>query len=121
MPWIYNSSNGTLAHDGEVVTTGGWAGHDAGYNNPSMEMDHNIGPIPRGDWLIGDAVDSQHLGPVALPLVPQDGTETFGRGGFFIHGASVLHPDESSHGCIILPRPVRMQIAASTDRILQVV
>jgi hypothetical protein len=56
-----------------------------------------------------------------MPLTPADGTDTFGRGGFFIHGASAIHPGESSHGCIILPRAARLQIAGSGDTDLLVV
>jgi Protein of unknown function (DUF2778) len=134
MAWVFNSTNGNLSHDGELVTDSGWAGHDAGRNNPAMEADRDIGPIPRGAWFIGEAIDSQHLGPIAMPLVPYavgddwgtalgsvDATNTYGRGGFFIHGASAINPGESSHGCVILPRVVRQQIAAGDDRILQVV
>ncbi len=121
MAWILNSSNGTLSKDGELITDLGWSGHDAGRDNPAMEQVHDIGPIPRGEWDIGDSVDSEKLGPVVMPLIPREGTVTYGRGGFFIHGASAVHPGESSHGCVILPRSVRMQIAASEDKTLQVV
>ena len=119
--WTYNSSNGTLSHDGEIVTTEGWSGHDDGRNDPSMEAHPNLGPIPRGTWEIGDAVNTDTHGPVVMPLTPAPGTLTFGRGGFLIHGASILNPAESSKGCIILPRPVRLEIAASTDKTLEVV
>lgn len=119
--WTFNSSNGTLSHSGELVAEGAWSGHDAGRNNPAMEIDANIGPIPRGTWHIGPAIDSEHLGPVAMLLTPDEGTDTFGRGGFFIHGASAIDPGESSHGCVILPRSVRVAISASDDRTLVVV
>ena len=140
MAWMYNSSNGTLSHDGTVVTTESWSGHDAGRNNPAMEQDPGIGPIPRGYWQIGGAVDSQKLGPIAMPLSPcanpndefwieaaQDlgvsipPTNTFGRFGFWMHGAEFLNPEESSHGCIILPRAVRLEVSISIDKVLEVV
>lgn len=118
--WTYNSSNGTLSHDGQIVGEG-WSGHDDGRNDPSMESHPNLGPIPRGTWEIGAAVNTESHGPVVMPLTPAADTITFGRGGFLIHGASILDPDESSKGCIILPRPVRLEIAASTDKTLEVV
>lgn len=119
--WTFNSSNGVLSHDGEIVTCDGWSGHDIGKNNPAFQAQHDLGPIPRGTWEIGQAVDTQTKGPVVMPLTPADDTNTFGRGGFLIHGASILDPAESSHGCIILPRTVRMAIAASDDKTLEVV
>ena len=119
--WVYNSADGTLRHDGELLTMTGWSGHDLGRNNPAMEEDHDIGPIPRGKWAIGGAEDGTHLGPIAMPLTALGDTNTFGRSGFFIHGASSIHPSESSHGCVILPHDIREQIDASDDRILMVV
>lgn len=121
MSWCYNQANGSLSKDGALVTDAGWSGHDAGRNNSAMEADADIGPIPRGAYYIQPAIDSEKLGPVALRLIPNDATNTYGRTGFFIHGASVLDPEESSHGCIILPRPVRIAINASQDKDLEVV
>lgn len=43
-----------------------------------------------------------------------------GRSGFLIHGDSIAHTGQASHGCIILPRSVREQIAASGDDELEV-
>lgn len=119
--WTYNSSNGTLSRNGQVVTTDGWSGHDSGRNNPAVENHIDLGPIPRGLWGIGEMVDTQSHGPCVMPLTPAEGTNTFGRGGFLIHGASVLNAAESSKGCIILPRPVRIEIAESGDQVLEVV
>jgi hypothetical protein len=56
-----------------------------------------------------------------MHLTPEDGTDTHGRGGFLIHGDSLQHTGSASHGCIILPRPTRMEIAASEDRELEVI
>jgi hypothetical protein len=119
--WTFNSSNGALAHDGALVTVLGWSGHDEGRNNPRLEDEPDIGPIPRGVWEIGPVFDSETHGPVAMRLAPAEDTKTFGRGGFLIHGASILNPGESSKGCIILPRTVRLEIAGSDDKMLEVV
>jgi hypothetical protein len=119
--WTFNSSNGCLSYAGGLIFTDGWSGHDVGRNNPTFEGARNLGPIPRGMWTIGDSIDSEKLGCCVMPLTPAEGTETFGRGGFFIHGASSQHTEESSHGCIILPRSIRMGINLSEDKELQVV
>lgn len=124
--WTYNSSNGSLSHDGILVGTG-YSGHDegddAGVNNPLLESVPNVGPIPRGLWSIEQAAPHPKLGPLALPLTPQEGTNTSGRGGFFIHGDAIEFAglEEASHGCIILARDVRQQIVDSEDADLTVV
>ena len=118
--WTYNSANGVLSHNGAVIGVG-WSGHDDGRNDPLMEAHPDLGPIPRGTWEVGPAVDREDKGPVVMALTPAEGTQTFGRGGFLVHGASATNPNESSHGCIILPRPIRVQLASSEDRTLEVV
>jgi hypothetical protein len=56
-----------------------------------------------------------------MALIPKEGTDTFGRSGFLIHGDSVAMPGTASHGCIILSRDLREQISASGDNQLEVV
>jgi hypothetical protein len=121
MPWTYNQANGALSHQGQLVTSDGYSGFGLGKNNPSLQGEPNVGPIPVGSYAIGDEIQSELLGPVALPLEPLAGTDTLGRGGFWIHGDSIQHPGSASHGCVILPRPVRLGISQSDDKVLQVV
>lgn len=104
----YSQRTGQLSGPG--ISASGYSGHQEGKNNPALETDHGVGPIPRGTWRIGAPVDHPHLGPRALPLSPAPGTETFGRSGFFVHGDSSAHPGDASHGCIVLPRNVREAI-----------
>lgn len=120
--WTFNVSAGILSHDGAVAALGVWSGHDEGRNNQAMEAHANLGPIPRGEWLIGDLIQTtESHGPYVLPLTPAEGTDTYGRGGFLIHGASAISPMESSRGCLIVPRSVRLLIAESGDKMLEVV
>jgi hypothetical protein len=120
--WIYDQASGVLSHNGQQVGTG-YSGHGPGVNNPALQSEPDVGPIPQGHWTISDAVDSPTLGPVAMPLMPNIGTETFGRGGFFIHGDSIEFAglEEASHGCIILPRSTRVEISSDWDKDLEVV
>lgn len=118
--WIYNQSNGTFSRDGEL-TGEGYSGFGAGKNNPALQDQRDVGPIPQGIYEIGPPHDTTTHGPHVMSLTPADGTDTFGRGGFLIHGDSKEHPGAASHGCIILPPDLRSKISASGDSQLQVV
>jgi len=87
-----------------------------------MQSVRNVGPIPQGDWTInGPPVNAAEHGLYVLRLGPKDGTETFGRTGFLMHGDSKSAPGTASQGCVIMPRTVREQVWNSGDRDLQVV
>ena len=127
--WTYFQATGRFEHDGVYITTGysGWDDGDnipepgEGKNNPDMQAVRNIGPIPVGQYTIGPAYQHETKGPIVMRLTPKEGTDTLGRSGFLVHGDSLRAPGTASHGCIILNRTVRTQIAASTDRDLEVV
>jgi hypothetical protein len=116
--FTYNQSTGLLTRDGTMIAAG-YSGHGDGRNNPAMEATRLVGPIPCGLYHIGPAFHaSTTLGPVAMRLMPVS-HDALGRSGFFIHGDSVK--GDASHGCIVLPRPVRLFIAHSGDKDLTVV
>lgn len=119
MTWTYRQSNGELSKDG-TFEGNGYSGTAAGRNNPDMQAVQNVGPIPRGSYIIGHWYnDFQKLGPCVMALDALPGTETFGRNLFRIHGDNKNH--DASHGCIILGPTLRAMIASSTDRQLDVV
>jgi hypothetical protein len=120
MPWNYRISTGQLRRPDGSEAAIGYAGRDEGLNNPAAEAIANTGPIPDGWWIIGTATNHPTCGPVALPLAPDRGTNTRGRDGFYIHGDNQAMNHTASHGCIILPRVVRQELAASNDRRLLV-
>lgn len=114
--WIYEQATGRLTRSGELIATG-YSGLGEGKNNPAMEMVHGVGPLPCGAYQIGKPEDTIEHGPHVLPLKPSPETDTFGRGGFLIHGDSV-DPDRrgsASHGCIIVPRTVRELISSASN------
>jgi len=119
----YNQANGNLSKDGQLLGVG-YSGHGSGVNNSAMQNVPDIGPIPQGLWAIGSVI-AEHptLGPYVLPLSPQEGTETFGRSGFFIHGDEIgeVGKELASHGCLIFARSVREAIVESGDTELEVV
>lgn len=88
----------------------GWAGHGEGKNNPAMQDCIGVGPLPQGLYRVGHW-EAYHpgLGPLVTYLQQIEG-ETFGRSGFFIHGASSEHPGEESKGCIVIPREGRDKV-----------
>jgi hypothetical protein len=73
-------------------------------NDPSACAIKNHGPIPPGWYDLGAPVDHPHtFGHYGLPMLPWPGNEMYERSGFFFHGASTTHPDDSSDGCPFTP------------------
>jgi hypothetical protein len=106
---------------GSRLLGSGYSGSGAGKNDPALDFIPNVGPIPIGKWLLVGLEERGDLHPPVIRLAPAPGTETFHRGGFLIHGDSIAHPGEASHGCIILPHEVREAIWNSGIRELEVI
>ena len=129
MAWTFRQITGELIRDAHVVAKGysGWDDGDGvaepgeGKNDPGAQELRMTGPIPRGKWRVGPPEEHPTAGSLTLRLFPEPGTETFGRGGFLIHGDSRSTPGSASHGCIILPRAVRQMIWDSGDHEIEVV
>lgn len=79
-----------------------------------------VGPIPVGGYTIGAAINSGKMGPLALPLQPDESNTMWGRDEFFVHGDSTP-PGTASEGCIIMPNAIRQMIMTSNCPRLQVV
>jgi hypothetical protein len=117
--WIYEQESGKLFCRGEHVASG-YSGFAEGRNNPAMEHVRFIGPIPRGTYRIGYEEQTGAYGPVALPLTPCEGTMAHGRRMFMIRSDSRHLPGTAPHCPLVLPQDIRMVLAASIDRILEV-
>lgn len=122
--WIFRmrakNREGEVFHN-SVKVADAYSGYGVAKNDQSQQDKPGLGPIPAGAYLIGtEHEDVFKHGPVALHLVPQTGTQTFGRSGFLIHGDSKDHPGASSHGCIIVDRKVRETMADGHDKLLLV-
>lgn len=120
--FTYKISDGVLFRsDGSPIGTG-YSGHGPGVNNIAFEQVHDVGPIPRGLYTIGEPISPpDHLGPVAMPLTPDSDTDTFGRSAFFIHGDNQAGDRSASHGCIIIGPLSRAIVNAASDRRLTVI
>jgi hypothetical protein len=121
MMWTWVQVSGTLLDPTGKELAQGYSGAGAGKNNPYMQDQADVGPIPAGDYLIATPEDSPKHGPFAMPLVPGPNNEMYARSEFLIHGDSLEHPGCASEGCIILARPVREAIWASGNHQLQVI
>jgi len=97
----------------------GYAGKGEGKNNPAMEKEKNVGPIPKGLYKIGKPREWRGM-PNVFDLTP-DGHDALGRTEFLIHGDSKKNPGNASEGCIILGPDIRKQIADSGITRLRVV
>lgn len=124
--YVYKQASGMFEHDETLLGVGYSGFGEMGKNKPAAERIHDVGPIPQGRYTIGYPEHHPRLGELAFPLTPAEGTATFGRSEFFIHGDSFEHPGEASRGCIILPHVERTTIAEwiaahPADRELEVV
>lgn len=120
MTWTYEQATGEMRQDKELVATG-YSGAGICKNDPEAQDVHNMGPIPRGTYEIGEPNDTKTHGPYVLRLTPDPTNEMEGRAGFLIHGDSVVHPGTASEGCIILGKLTRQAIWESGDHQLEVV
>jgi Protein of unknown function (DUF2778) len=119
--WKYAQATGKLTGPNGGVVGIGYSGHAIGLNDPDEECVHDFGPIPKGNYRIGHFFDDAGgKGPMVAHLTPIEGTDTFGRSGFMVHGDNHLGDHSASHGCIILSRFIREQLMTSSDRTLEV-
>ena len=124
--WIYKQSTGLLNDpDGKHIATG-YAGGNCGknpegINNSAMQDKHSIGPLPQGLYTFGTPLLQSHLGPFAIPLIPNPSNEMYGRSAFYCHGDKSDPPRSASEGCIIMPRAIRNSMWQSDDHQLQVI
>ena len=117
--------------DGFLAT--GYAGADAGKNNPAMQDVKNVGPLPRGRYTISGpecvgttfpcpdchGATAHRHGPYVLRLHPVDGNEMFGRAGFLVHGDN--GHGTASEGCICIGRTFRQQVTSEGYTEIEVV
>ena len=118
--WVYSQSSGQLWGPNFKKKTIGYSGYKSGKNNPDLEDVRNVGPIPRGLYVIGESYDSDKVGPLAIRLDPHLHS-AHGRTSFLFHGDSISDPGNASRGCIIVSRVVRDCIDRSDERVLMVV
>lgn len=123
--WVFESSTGKMFDSLSSVVATGYAGgnegkNPEGKNNPTMEREPFIGPLPVGIYEMKTPIPKSHLGPFAIPLEPNPTNEMYGRGHFYLHG-DTTPSGNASEGCIIMPRAIREKMWASADHVVMVV
>ena len=111
----YEQSTGAIYLEDKLLCRypDSYSGFGNGRNNPAYEKVPDCGPIPKGDWdIVRWYPQYEGKGALVARLVPKIATETYGRDGFLIHGDSIEHPGQGSHGCIIAPLAVRRILSA---------
>lgn len=121
MSWRYVQAEGTLINPAGELAGTGYSGSPLARNDSAQEAVANVGPIPRGSWHMAALIAKSEHGPYAIVLLPRNGTNTYGRSGFLMHGDEIAHPGFASHGCIIQPHPTRVAAWTSLDHDLEVV
>ena len=134
MNWQFESSSGKLFEPTGGLMATGYAGGNCGknpegVNNPALQDQKCIGPLPHGPkadgtpnrYTFAPVLETSKLGPWAIPLIPDSDNEMFGRGSFFIHGDTEEMNHSASEGCIILPRGVRLAMAHSSTQVIEVI
>ena len=126
MPYIFKQSTGQIFDPHGTLVAIGYAGGNCGknpegVNNPDMQEESCIGPLPQGTYTFGEPKEGTHLGPFAIPLIPEKSNEMHGRSGFFCHGDTPQLNQSASEGCIIASRMVRAEMWANADHTIEVV
>ena len=122
--WTYIQSTGEMSSGDNTFSC--YSGAGDGKNNPAMQDQHNVGPVPKGEYDVsgpecvvfgngtcpdcGAPENAHHHGPFVWRLHPDPANEMFGRGGFLIHGDNANHT--ASQGCIITSRAERNLFSA---------
>jgi type VI secretion system (T6SS) effector TldE1-like protein len=121
--WSFQQSSGNLTDPSGQVIGQGYSGHGPGVNNSAMQDVAMVGPIPQGEYLIGQPYTDPNKGPLVMRLMAFKDTNTYGRSGFLLHGDLVgeVGKDLASEGCIILAHAFRLAIASSGDTLLNVI
>lgn len=116
---FYTQASGEISI-GPVIVGTGYSGFGDGVNNPEMEADADVGPIPRGSWkIVAWHDDYEDKGPCVAQLSPVD-QDAYGRSGFLIHGDNEAMDRTASHGCIILGPAIREKLRAGGQTQLEV-
>lgn len=118
--YTFEQATGRLLDETNAPIAKGYAGREAGKNNPDMQNVKGIGPLPRGWYTAQPPGDDAVVGKFAMRLIPDVGNEMFGRNSFFMHGDSIQQPGMASHGCIVMPRAVREKFWLMSDHRIQV-
>lgn len=109
--WYYFIASGAFSRPFSTVPVFiAYSGKGTFRDDPTATALKGQGPIPVGMYRALNPRDHPTLGPVAIPLEPHPATETYGRGGFYIHGDNGRGDFSASSGCIVVQRSARIAV-----------
>jgi hypothetical protein len=113
--WKFVIKTGNIYDPKGVKVWTGYSGGNGGknpeaVNNPLMVSVKMTGPLPPGIYTFGTPVLKSHLGPFAIPLIPDAKNVMFGRGDFYVHGDRADKKFSASEGCIIAAMFARQEM-----------
>jgi len=101
--YVYNQRTGQLTLDNQVIGTG-FSGTGAAKNNPALQKQKKIGPIPVGEWRVAGRRNDANTAEPILELQFFNGIKIAGRmpsEAFTIHSDNAPNAGESG---IAMPR-----------------
>lgn len=117
LDFTYSQNSGVLQNSDTGKKYQCYSGSESGggKNDPTKQDQADNGPLPQGDWKIGDHDNSK--GPLTIDLNPQDGNDVYDTNrdpdSFRAHGDSADHPGDASHGCLVCGKPARQDMINS--------
>lgn len=116
--FMYQQSSGAMTKTFSL----GYSGAGEGKNNPAFENHPDLGPLPKGDYLMevikdsnGVWIDYEGKKAPVIRLFSSPENVMFGRSGFLIHGDSISNPGTASKGCVIENHADRVAIAHAVE------
>jgi hypothetical protein len=94
----YRIATGIMSWQGRVVGHC-HSGNGVYRDNPKWVTKEDSGPLPPGEYYLGEPYNSNYLYPDAIPLWPLESANVFGR--FHFHIIEIKHPQ--TKGCIDMP------------------
>ncbi|MDE2020244.1 MAG: DUF2778 domain-containing protein [Patescibacteria group bacterium] len=119
----YVQANGHMYDESGNLLFVGYSGgnkgrNPEGLNNPALQSERMIGPIPVGIYSIGAPYNDATTGPDTMSLEPDAGNQMFGRSEFKCHGDNPAMNHSASEGCIVFsPARIRLQIYSGDKRL----
>jgi len=110
--FTYNSQNrqGTFTDNQNGQSISAYSGDQSHYNEAQYQQLSAQGPLPNGYYKVASC--GSHIGPHSCALEPINGTNTYGRSGFYIHGDNAQMDHTASEGCIIVGPSMRQNVEA---------
>jgi hypothetical protein len=118
----YQSTGKFVGGSGQwKIDTKGYSGNGKGRNNPAMQCEKNVGPLPVNVYKLSHCQDYMHGStprPCSFVLSPTEPSKMCGRSDFLVHGCQSCTSCDNmtppcgtcSAGCVVIPVHERMKL-----------